>query len=253
MQIVVIGTGNVANVLGNKFRNAGHEILQVFGRNKISAIELTNELNAGYCNDWKDINKNAELYLIAISDNGIADVVEKLNGVNGMIVHTAGSVTKEILNRSGSTYGVLYPLQTLRKEKLDYEQLPLLIDANNSDTIKRLEQFARTISTDVHIANDDERLKLHTAAVIASNFTNCLYDLVFDFCQKESISFDLLLPIIRETATRLNIYSPENVQTGPAIRGDLATIDKHLALLSDYPSLKEVYILMTKIIQHRKL
>ena len=252
MQIVIIGTGNVAAVLGAKIMNAGHQILQVFGRNEMAALELAEKWGVAYNSDWNNINKNAELYLIAVSDSGIAEVANRLKGMHGMIVHTAGSVSKEILSEGTPAYGVMYPLQTLRKEKLVYEHIPLIIDANNSEALKRLEEFARTISADVHIANDNERLKLHAAAVVASNFTNCLYDLVFNFCQKESISFDLLLPLIWETASRLNEYSPENVQTGPAIRGDNATIEKHLALLNNYPFLKEIYMLMTKIIQHRK-
>jgi predicted short-subunit dehydrogenase-like oxidoreductase (DUF2520 family) len=123
--------------------------------------------------------------------------------------------------------------------------IPLLIDGNTEETITLIEDFAKTISTNVTKANDEQRLKLHIAAVVVSNFTNHLYKLAEDFCKNEKVDFTLLAPLIKETAERIQHASPADVQTGPAVRNDIFTIEKHLRILSDHPALKYIYIKLT--------
>jgi predicted short-subunit dehydrogenase-like oxidoreductase (DUF2520 family) len=142
-------------------------------------------------------------------------------------------------------YGVLYPLQSLRKEMQYDADIPFLIDGNTEETKTLIEDFAKTLSTNVTKATDEERLKLHVAAVIVSNFTNHLYALAEDFCKKEKIDFQLLAPLIKETAGRVDTMSPTMAQTGPAARKDIFTLDKHIRLLSDHPKLRYVYLKLT--------
>jgi predicted short-subunit dehydrogenase-like oxidoreductase (DUF2520 family) len=136
-------------------------------------------------------------------------------------------------------------MQSLRREKQYADDIPFLIDANTDETLTLVEDFARTLSSIVNKANDEERLKLHIAAVIVSNFTNHLYALAEEFCQKENIDFSLLAPLIKETALRVETISPMNSQTGPAARNDIFTLDKHIRLLADHPRLKYIYLKMT--------
>lgn len=245
MQIVIIGSGNVASVLGRLCKQNGHQLLQVVSRNADHAKKLADELSCVYADYSGEVNSAAELYLVAVADTALFDLNNSFNLENKLIVHTAGSVSKDVLKNVSVNYGVLYPLQSLRKEMEYANDIPLLIDGNTEETITLIEDFAKTLSYNVNKANDEQRLKLHVAAVVVSNFTNHLYALAEDFCKKEQVDFTLLAPLIKETAERIQHASPADVQTGPAVRNDTFTIEKHLRILSDHPRLKYMYIKLT--------
>ncbi len=249
MEIIIIGTGNTATVLGRKLKAAGHSILQVYGRNAAAASELAYELESESTNYWSVVNRDADIYILAVSDIAIEEMVKELRLPEKTIVHTAASVSKNILKGSTSHFGVFYPLQSLKKENRHSPEIPIIIDASDETTLHLLENLASTISTTVAEANDAQRLKLHLAAVFCNNFVNHLYALMEDYCHKENLDFNLLIPLIQETALRLATISPSSSQTGPATRADQTTIDKHLALLTSHQHLKELYEMMTKSIQ----
>ncbi len=251
MNIVIIGTGNAATVLGKKFKQAGHHILQVFGRDASAASKLAYQFDTESTNYWSVIRKDADFYLVAVADDAIAEVAKHVHVPGKVVAHTAASVAKDVLKPISHHYGVFYPLQSLRKDMDELPDIPVFIDASDEVTRKKLEQLAQSISTEkVRVADDNERLKLHIAAVIVSNFTNHLYKLAEDYCKKEGLDFKQLLPLIEETAQRLKTISPSDAQTGPAIRHDQPTIEQHLNLLEKYPHLKKIYELMTESIQN---
>lgn len=252
MKIVLIGTGNVATVLGRLIIKAGHEVVQVYGRNKASAQDVTNEVSAMAVNSFNEITTEADFYIIAVSDKAVAEVAGAMPKVKGIVVHTAGSLSKSLLQQAFAKFGVLYPLQSLRKEISDIPVVPLLVDASAEDVQNQLISFAKTLSPLVDIASDEQRLKLHVAAVLCSNFTNHLYALTEQFCIKEKIAFSNLLPLITETANRLTTGSPKNLQTGPAIRGDKITMQKHLKILQAHPQIKKIYELFSESIRQEK-
>lgn len=232
MRITIIGTGNVATVLDKRIRLAGHTVSQVNSRTGLDTID-----------------KTADLYIIAVSDSALYDFPLRLG--DKLVVHTAGSVSKDILKNISSNYGVLYPLQSLRKELDTVAEIPLLIDASNEENKQLLRAFAANISAQVDEADDTERKKLHVAAVIVSNFTNHLYALAEDYCNKESLDFRLLYPLIQETALRIQAFSPAQLQTGPAARRDEITIDRHIALLQAHPALQQLYRKLTESIMEK--
>src|SRR5579863_8077172 len=238
MKIVIIGSGNVATVFGRKLMLAGHEILQVISRHEAHAKLLADTLNCGYTSLWENINSDADMYLAAISDNSIISLGKNIYLNHKLIVQTAGSVPKDVLKEVSKNYGVMWPLQSLRKEMKEVPEMPLLVDGNSEDVLTLICDIAKTISDNVHVADDEMRLKLHTAAVLVNNFTNHLYALTEDYCIKENVDFSLLLPIIDETAKRLHTSAAAEMQTGPAFRNDETTIGSHLALLNNYPSLR---------------
>jgi predicted short-subunit dehydrogenase-like oxidoreductase (DUF2520 family) len=248
---VIIGSGNVATVLGKRIRLAGHQLLQVFSHDKEHASRLAGELECGYTDDWKEIDGQADLYLVALSDSALAgDFTKKMPSLKDRLVaHTAGSVSRDVLRGITNRPGVLYPLQSLRKEIDAYPEIPLLVDAQTPEDIALLTGFAKTISGQVQTADDEMRRKLHLGAVLVNNFSNHLFRMAEDYCRREKVDFRLLLPVIKETAKRLTDFSPGEVQTGPAVRKDQATIEKHLSMLSNYVSTKELYELFTKQIQ----
>jgi len=251
MRVVIIGSGNVASVVGRLIKNKAHEVIQVLSRNTEHARVLAEELNCSWSASNDTVDRSADLYLVAVSDSALYELNKSFYIENKLIVHTAGSVPKDVLKEISTNYGVIYPLQSLRKEMNYEEDIPFLIDANTAEAITLLEDFAKTLSGKVTQATDDERLKLHVAAVVVSNFTNHLYALAAEFCEKEKVDFKLLAPLIKETAVRVEHHSPDSVQTGPAVRNDIFTLDKHLRLLANYPRLKYVYLKLTDSIMKR--
>jgi predicted short-subunit dehydrogenase-like oxidoreductase (DUF2520 family) len=252
MKVAIIGSGNVATVLGRLIRRNKHEVIQVISRNDQSGKKLAEELNANYSNDFQKPDVQAEIFIISVSDTAINDCIPQIISSDKIIVHTSGAVSKDILKHRADNYGILYPLQSIRKENNHIPAIPFLIDANNDDAMKLIQQLATSISDSVKIAGDDERLKLHVSAVFVNNFTNHLYALTENFCKKEGLDFSLLKPIIKETAERIVDHSPASMQTGPAARKDVLTMEKHLKLLINYPHLRELYLNLSESIMENK-
>ncbi|MBK9937872.1 MAG: DUF2520 domain-containing protein [Chitinophagaceae bacterium] len=253
MDIVIIGSGNVAAVLGRKFKAAGHQIVQIYSRNASAASELAYEWDTESTNYKILINKNADVYLIAVNDDAIDDVLNELKLPGKVVAHTAASVLKEVLKTVTEHYGVFYPLQSLRKEMANLPDVPIFFDGSDEKAKNILAMLAHSISAEKVVeAGDDARVKLHVAAVVVSNLVNHLYTLAEDYCRKEGLDFKQLLPLIEETAFRLRDTSPKLAQTGPAVRHDAETIHKHLDLLKNHPQLKNIYVLLTESIQQIK-
>jgi predicted short-subunit dehydrogenase-like oxidoreductase (DUF2520 family) len=252
MEIVIIGSGNVAAVLGRKFKTAGHHILQIIGRNASAASELAYEWNTVSSNYLSAVNRNAEIYLIAVSDEAIVEVIRDLKLPGKVVAHTAASVPMDVLKNVTKHYGVFYPLQSLRKDMVSLPEIPIFWEGSDETAKKKLEALARSIAKEKVVeAGDDERMKLHLAAVVVSNFANHLYALTEEYCRSEGLDFKQLIPLIEETSLRIKDISPRQVQTGPAIRHDQETVQKHLALLNNHPQLKKIYVLMTESIQQK--
>ncbi|MBS1744258.1 MAG: DUF2520 domain-containing protein [Bacteroidetes bacterium] len=251
MKIVIIGSGNVATVLSRLLLKNNHQVLQVMSRNIDHARALADELNVNYSDLSGQPDESADVIILAVSDFVVLEGLPQLHFNNKLILHTAGSVSKEVLKELSANYGVLYPLQSLVKDApVTPEEIPLLIDGNSEGVIQYIEDLARSISPIVRRVGDDDRLKLHAAAVIVSNFTNHLYAIAEDFCSKEHIEFDMLKPLIMETANRIQHTSPSKLQTGPAVRKDIQTLDKHLRVLTNHPKLRTTYLRLTDSIMN---
>lgn len=250
MDIVIIGSGNVAAVLGRKFKAAGHQILQIFSRNASAASALAYEWDTESTNYISLINKHADVYIVAVNDDSITAVAKELLLPGKVVAHTAASVSMEVLSGVTEHIGVFYPLQSLRKEMNSLPDVPVYFDGSDEKAKRTLELLARSIAAEkVGNAGDQDRLKLHVAAVFVSNFTNHLYTLAEAYCKKEGLDFRQLLPLIEETALRIREISPKDVQTGPAFRHDAQTIQKHLELLKGHPQLQQLYQQFTDSIQ----
>lgn len=253
MNIVILGSGNVAAVLGRKFIAAGHKIVQVVSRNASAASALAYEWDTESANYISLINTNADVYIIAVSDPALEELIRHLKLPGKVVAHTAGPISKEILKSVTTHYGVFYPLQSMRKEITALPDIPVFFEGSDKIATATLQKLAQSISVDkVSAAETGDRLKLHVAAVIVSNFTNHLYVLAENYCQKEGIHFHQLLPLIEETVQRLKTISPADTMTGPASRNDQQTIQKHIELLKDHPQLQKIYQLLTESIQQMK-
>lgn len=241
MKIVMIGAGNVATVLSKLIIKRGHEILQVVNRNKADAEMLSLICKAESASLSDKISTNGDLYIIAVSDAAIAGLMN-LEGLKGkLICHTSGSVPAAVLKNISETFGVLYPLQSLSKFNDLLPEIPFLVDGNTEDTRKSLLDFARSISDNVSIANDEERMKYHISAVFVHNFANHIFSLAENYCENENIDFKKLFPLMNELFVKVEKFGASKSQTGPAIRKDFQTIQKHLEILSDHPQMKKLY------------
>ena len=248
MDIVIIGTGNVAYALASVIKQSDHVLLEVSGRNadRLNAMAAAFEVPIS---SIPNLTKKADLYIVAITDDALNHIGHWLRLEKKLVVHTAGSVSKQVLQAVSRNYGVLYPLQSLKWQMKSIPEIPFLVDGNTPDDLTLIRDFALSISNKVEIADDEARRKLHLAAVVVNNFTNHLYTLAEQFCHNENLSFELLLPLIMESANRLKLLSPGDAQTGPAARNDLTTIEKQKKLLQNYPELKKVYEVMTESIR----
>jgi predicted short-subunit dehydrogenase-like oxidoreductase (DUF2520 family) len=248
MKVVLVGSGNVATVLGKVIHKAGHEIVQVLSRNENHAKQLAQVFNCTSGSFKSPSYQEADVYILAITDTALYHLDQHVQLGNKLVLHTAGSVSKEVLKNISSRYGIIYPLQSLIRNSDAMPDIPLLIDGSNSETLGVIEKFAGSISTNVAKADDQERLKYHVAAVLVNNFTNHMFAMAEEFCSKENIEFAKLYPLIDETVSRVKLFSPESVQTGPAIREDIYTLGKHLQILSAHPDLKYLYLKISESI-----
>ena len=250
IQVSVIGSGNVAHHLLKAFGASSEvEVVQVFARNKTS-VEIANP-NIEVIEDWP-LLKNVDVIIIAVSDDAIANVSEQIPLNNELVVHTSGSVALNALSEKNRR-GVFYPLQTFSKAKaIDYRSVPICIEAETSEDFLIIETLAKSITDYTYSVNSQQRQALHVAAVFVCNFTNHLYQIGAEICNENKLPFDILKPLIQETAQKIMTLSPEDAQTGPAKRKDTQTINKHLAFLTE-ENQKEIYKLLTKsIIDHGK-
>jgi predicted short-subunit dehydrogenase-like oxidoreductase (DUF2520 family) len=241
MNIVLLGSGNTATVLAKMIKKAEHEILQVWSRNEAHAKALADKVNAKAIATLDDITSEADICIMAVTDSAIPELAKQLHLKRKILVHTAGSVSKDVLRNSSPNYGVLYPLQSLRKEMIVIPPVPFLVDGNSDEVNVLLADFAASFSENVQPADDDKRLKMHLAAVMVSNFTNHLYALAEDYCKDRKLDFKLLHPLIIEVACRLTQGHAVDMQTGPARRGDEETIKKHMFLLEIDEHLQDLY------------
>ncbi len=248
-KIKIIGSGNTATVLGRLCLSKGIAIQSISGRNAAASSQLAKEWNCKL-SAIEDIADDGGICLICVSDDSIYEVAEKLQIQQSIVAHTAASSDISILPFNNC--GILYPLQSLRKERVAIPVIPFLVEANNATTENTLMHLASLLSDQVLKSTFQDRVRLHLAAVFVSNFTNHLYATAHAFCAAENISYTILGPLLKEVAERATMQDPRTMQTGPAIRGDEKTIQRHLSILEAYPDWLMMYKMMTDSIQNSK-
>lgn len=244
IDIVILGGGNVAYHLTNVLlQNSAVNVVQVYNRSleKINIFKNKTSIT----NNVSEL-KDAEIYILAVSDNAISELSSTLSLKNKLVVHTSGSMAMEEL-KSVSNKGVFYLLQTFSKErKIDFSTVPICIEAETDEDLRLLETLAKSISKYCYHINSYQRKSLHVAAVFVNNFVNHLYHIGYEICDQNNVPFEILLPLIEETADKITTLSPFEAQTGPAKRNDTKTIEKHTAMLTK--NQQEIYTLLTKSI-----
>lgn len=271
MKIVLIGAGNLATHLGKALRAAGHDMLQVFSRTMQSAETLASLLDAEPLTDIAQVRDDADVYIFSVKDSALVQLVAQLcrheadglgedGAVNALrkakkgelervFLHTAGSMPMSVFKGMAQHYGVLYPMQTFSKQReVDFSIIPCFVEANDEFAQKQIEGMAREISGRVYQLSSEDRKYLHLSAVFACNFANHCYAISQELLEEHGIPFDVMLPLINETAAKVHEMKPKDAQTGPAVRYDENVIGKQSKLLENHPHFKKVYDSMSKSI-----
>ena len=271
MKIVLIGAGNLATHLGKALHAAGHDMLQVFSRTMQSAETLASLLDAEPLTDIAQVRDDADVFIFSVKDSALVQLVAQLcrheadglgedGAVNALckakkgehervFLHTAGSMPMSVFEGMAQHYGVLYPMQTFSKQReVDFSIIPCFVEANDEFAQKQIEGLAREISGRVYQLSSEDRKYLHLSAVFACNFANHCYAISQELLEEHGIPFDVMLPLINETAAKVHEMKPKDAQTGPAVRYDENVIDKQSKLLENHPHFKKVYDSMSKSI-----
>ena len=271
MKIVLIGAGNLATHLGKALHAAGHDMVQVFSRTMQSAETLASLLDAEPLTDIAQVRDDADVYIFSVKDSALLQLVAQLcrheadglgedGAVNALrkakkgehervFLHTAGSMPLSVFKGMAQHYGVLYPMQTFSKQReVDFSIIPCFVEANDEFAQKQIEGLAREISGRVYQLSSEDRKYLHLSAVFACNFANHCYAISQELLEEHGIPFDVMLPLINETAAKVHEMKPKDAQTGPAVRYDENVIGKQSKLLENHPHFKKVYDSMSKSI-----
>ena len=248
-RIVILGAGNVGTRISQRMCAQGGPPLQIYSRSL-----RQNENGIPVVPHLEEVLPNAEIYLIAVSDDAIASVAKDLSEYipsDAFVVHTSGSTPSTVLAPFFSRYGVFYPLQTFSAVRIpDFEDIPICIFAPIQEDLDFLKKVAHWVSKSVHVLDDKQRAQVHLAAVFVNNFVNHLYHVGYQLLKDAELPFELLIPLIKETAAKVQPEAdPAWLQTGPAKRGDEKTILRHLDALHKYPELKDLYERLTREIQ----
>ena len=226
MKIVLIGRGRLATNLERALLEVGHEVVSINSRT------------------LENLPKEADVFIIAVKDSVLTDVIRAATQgrETQVFVHTAGSMPMNMFEGTTYHYGVFYPMQTFSKERaVDFSEIPIFIEASDKETLKVLKQLAESITQRVYELSSENRQYLHLAAVFACNFTNHCYAMAAEILEEHGLPFDVMLPLIDETACKVHQLHPLEAQTGPAVRYDENVIRHQTELLHDNPRMKDLY------------
>lgn len=250
--IVFIGAGNLATNLAKALYCKGFRILQVYSRTEKSARALAQAVEADYTTRLEEVNGAARLYIVSLKDAAFEELLPSIVAAkpkDALIVHTAGSLPMSIWNGHSERYGVFYPMQTFSKQReVDFTKIPFFVEASSVADVELLKQVAGALSERVYEANSEQRKSLHLAAVFCCNFTNHMYALSAKLLKKSDLPFDVMLPLIDETARKVHELDPIDAQTGPAVRYDENVIGNHIRMLADEPEMQRLYELISQSI-----
>ena len=250
MKIVLIGAGNLATHLGKALHAAGHDMVQVFSRTMQSAETLASLLDAEPLTDMAQVRDDADVYIFSVKASALEQLISQLcGGEKKVFLHTAGSMPMSVFRGKALHYGVLYPMQTFSKQReVDFCIIPCFIEANDEFALKQIEGLAGQISHRVYQLSSEDRKYLHLSAVFACNFANHCYAASQELLQQHGVPFDVMLPLIDETAAKVHGMTPKEAQTGPAVRYDENVIGKQIQLLENQPYFQKIYDCMSKSI-----
>lgn len=246
--ITVLGSGNVAHhLILNILKHDSLSLQQIYARNEHHLTDIVSK--DLITTDIRNL-KSADIFIIAVSDNAISEISNAIEVPNQFVVHVSGNTPMQAID-SKHRPGVLYMLQTFSKDKdVDFSKIPFCLEAREKSDLKLLEDISLKFSERIYFIDSNQRQAIHLAAVFVNNFSNHMYALGEEVCKEHDVPFEILKPLILETAQKIESLDPIKAQTGPAIRKDSQTISRHLEIIKD-TNKKDIYTLITKSIQRK--
>lgn len=242
MKVSFIGSGNVATHLAKGCASNGIIVKEIYSKSFENAKSLADQCGALAINQLDQFSTDIDFIIISVTDNAVPEISFKIKNINIPVVHTSGSTSINVLESEYHSYGVLYPLQTFSKNKeLNIKDVPFFLEASSDELYSSLLKFCSMLGANAKRADSIQRLNLHIAAVFACNFSNHMYVIAEELMKRHKLDFELLKPLILETAQKIQSMSPISAQTGPASRKDNITIDKHLDALQAEKRFFELY------------
>ncbi|UXX80048.1 DUF2520 domain-containing protein [Reichenbachiella carrageenanivorans] len=251
IKVTLIGSGKVATSLAHTLVSHGVIIQEVYSRQLSHAKKLAQAVAAKQATQSLDFTKSSsQVFIISVKDDAIQQVAEEIKlPEKAILLHTSGTVSINTLATTARPHGILYPLMTFGADQLiDFDQVPILTESNSIEAQDILDTLARSISTQVQAASESERQLLHVAAVFASNFTNRMIAASEEILTGTQLPTSMLKPLLTQTIQNAWDTHPDEALTGPAKRGDVETIKKHLNLLKEKPKLAKIYEVITESI-----
>ncbi len=244
MKIVMVGAGRIAWHLSKRLKSKGLPVAQVISRTAENAEALAESLHTAWSDVPADVLSDADWIIIAVRDDAIEAVAEAFAPYvqNALVTHTSGGTAGAVLAPYFERYGVFYPLQSFSLEHTPlWSKIPFCVDAQSDEDVLYLKKIAKTIGNLVYRVTDQQRALLHVAAVFANNFANRCFAIAEKILDEKDLPFELLHPLMEETLAKALQDSPARMQTGPAMRGDVDTVHRHLNLLAEHPEWQEIY------------
>ncbi|MDF1574022.1 MAG: DUF2520 domain-containing protein [Bacteroidales bacterium] len=243
----MMGAGNVSTHISRHFHSAGHRISCIYSRTEESARRLAGELGVPGTSEMEEVPREADFYILAVSDRAVAGLCRKFGHTRGIWLHTAGSLPMNLFQGIFEQYGVLYPLQTLsRSRSLEPARIPCLVEGSSPEVSEKVKKLASSVYQSVEEVDSPKRLVIHAAAVFANNFTNHMVHIARQLIRAQKLDPGLLDPLVKETFEKIIALGALEAQTGPAVRGDRETMNKHIELLKDLPEWQKLYTFMSR-------
>lgn len=249
-RIVIIGSGNVATSIALALKDKC-EVAQIYSRTLTNAQALAKQVGCDATNDLKKLVLDADVYIVSVKDDAIVNVIETVPDNGALWLHTSGSTPIDVFREKRPHFGVLYPMQSFSKSHpARMSEVHIFIEGNDSKACREVKELASLMTKNVHKVSSKERERLHIAAVFACNFANHMFTLSSEVLDEAGIPFDAMLPLIKTTIAKLDSMTPQESQTGPAARGDVKIIEKHLESL--HGDKRKIYKLLSQNIMDRK-
>ena len=250
-RVVILGSGNVATSIALALKDKC-ELVQIYSRSLENAQSLAKQVGCDASSTLKDVAPDADVYIVSVKDDAIASVVDAVPDNGALWLHTSGSTPIEVFQNKRTRYGVLYPMQSFSKSRpADMTEVHFFVEGNDSTITQDIKELASLMTRNVHEATSAEREKLHIAAVFACNFANHMFTLSSEVLDEAGLPFDAMLPLIKTTVAKLDNMTPQESQTGPAARGDMKIIEKHIASL--HGDKRKIYKLLSEDIIERRM
>lgn len=249
-RVVILGSGNVATCYALALRDKC-DIVQIYSRTLANAQELAEEVGCEAIDNLQDLSLDADVYIVAVNDDAITSVCNNVIDNGAIWVHTSGSTPINVIEHSCCRYGVMWPMQSLSKSHpADMSKVHIFVEGSDIEVCHELKELASLMTVNVHEVSSRERILLHVASVFACNFANHMFTLSSEVLDEAGIPFDAMLPLIKTTVEKLNHMTPQESQTGPAARGDIRIIEKHLSSLNG--DKREIYKLLSRNLMQRR-